>query len=334
MQLVRSGSVEGLQQLVSELGGNPVQAMAEVGLSPAQFRHPDTYIAYSRLAELLEKCSVTCRSPLFGLLLSQRQPVQVLGTLPLLATRGDTVREAIEKSARSLYLHASGIHVGLIERAERVRFVAEVHIDTTGSTDQLLQLTVGHVATFVASLMHCDKLGLSLHLRQARPHLQGELRYQHVRFGQDFDGVSFPTAWLEQRNHHDEAAIAHHLQRYLEGLQRRYPDSLQNQVADVIGRLLPTGECSVELVAATLGLSVRTLQARLRRQGSGYREILQHTRCTLAKDNLRRGRTSITELALQLGYADVAVFSRHFRQWTGLSPRAWQQHTVQRGDHQ
>jgi AraC-like DNA-binding protein len=34
---------------------------------------------------------------------------------------------------------------------------------------------------------------------------------------------------------------------------------------------------------------------------------------------------SVTDLALNLGYADVSVFSRHFKQWTGLSPRNWQQ---------
>ncbi|PHS63936.1 MAG: hypothetical protein COB09_11515 [Thalassobium sp.] len=38
----------------------------------------------------------------------------------------------------------------------------------------------------------------------------------------------------------------------------------------------------------------------------------------------RYGAQTITELALQLGYAKVAVFSRHFRRWTGISPRAWQ----------
>ncbi|MBV1877482.1 MAG: AraC family transcriptional regulator [Pseudomonadales bacterium] len=26
---------------------------------------------------------------------------------------------------------------------------------------------------------------------------------------------------------------------------------------------------------------------------------------------------------LKLGYAEVAIFSRHFKQWTGVTPRQW-----------
>ena len=38
---------------------------------------------------------------------------------------------------------------------------------------------------------------------------------------------------------------------------------------------------------------------------------------------------SITDIALQLGYAETAVFSRHFRRWTGKSPRQWRQEKTQ-----
>jgi AraC-like DNA-binding protein len=55
-----------------------------------------------------------------------------------------------------------------------------------------------------------------------------------------------------------------------------------------------------------------------------YRQILQQTRYDLARRQLRGGGTNITDLALQLGYAEVAVFSRHFKRWSGMSPRAWQ----------
>ena len=36
-------------------------------------------------------------------------------------------------------------------------------------------------------------------------------------------------------------------------------------------------------------------------------------------------KMSITDLAFKLGYAEPSVFSRSFKQWTGLSPRQWQQ---------
>lgn len=53
--------------------------------------------------------------------------------------------------------------------------------------------------------------------------------------------------------------------------------------------------------------------------GTSFSRLLQETRLEIAKQNLLRDKTSITDLALNLGYADVSVFSRHFKQWTGLS---------------
>jgi AraC-like DNA-binding protein len=65
------------------------------------------------------------------------------------------------------------------------------------------------------------------------------------------------------------------------------------------------------------------LQKRLQLQGSSYVALLQETRLTIAREHLRFKSMSITELALNLGYADVSVFSRSFRRLTGMSARQW-----------
>ncbi len=93
---------------------------------------------------------------------------------------------------------------------------------------------------------------------------------------------------------------------------------------------LASGECSIERVSATLDMHVRTLQTQLQQQNTSYRQILQTTRQVLAEQHLRYGSINITDLALQLGYSEVAVFSRHFKRWLGLSPRNWQKAQRQR----
>ncbi|MDG2678283.1 AraC family transcriptional regulator, partial [Vibrio parahaemolyticus] len=49
----------------------------------------------------------------------------------------------------------------------------------------------------------------------------------------------------------------------------------------------------------------------------------QQVRQDFAEQRLSENIQSITDIALQLGYAETAVFSRHFRRWTGKSPRQW-----------
>jgi AraC-like DNA-binding protein len=326
MYRARVAAVEGLEQLVRELGENPIELMERIGLSQAQFRDRDQYSAYPKLAELVHVCSEACREPLFGLLLGQRQPLAVLGVLPLISARAATVGEALAIADRYLYLHASGVRLSWATEADMARLQVTIGIGKPPGLEQLLQISVCQIARFAATLLDTDPFSLPLNLRQAAPQgitTQGAVRFRQVRFGQSFDGVSLPARALARANHRDDEALNQHLEDYLFRLQALYPERLEDQVADVIGRLLPTGEVSLEEVASTLNLRPRTLQAQLKDRGSAYRDILRATRLNLACERLSEPDVSVTELALQLGYADIAVFSRHFKAWSGLSPRAW-----------
>jgi AraC-like DNA-binding protein len=86
---------------------------------------------------------------------------------------------------------------------------------------------------------------------------------------------------------------------------------------------LPSGDCSIENVAANLDLHPRLLQLTLQAEHTNYRALLNQTRQTIAEQHLAQGSTAITDLALNLGFAEVAVFSRSFKSWTGYSPKAW-----------
>lgn len=60
MYIVRSGAADKFDSLVHELNQNPIDILNGVGLSATQFRDPDTYIAYSRLADLMETAALQC----------------------------------------------------------------------------------------------------------------------------------------------------------------------------------------------------------------------------------------------------------------------------------
>ena len=95
------------------------------------------------------------------------------------------------------------------------------------------------------------------------------------------------------------------------------------QIAFVLQSILTTGEARLPVVARLLGRHPRLLQQDLQAQGRTFREVLDQVRYGEAQQQLRHGAQSITELALQLGYADESAFSRAFKRWSGVSPRAW-----------
>ncbi|MBU2038127.1 MAG: AraC family transcriptional regulator [Gammaproteobacteria bacterium] len=328
MYLVRSGAAAQFEQLVLEYGQNPIELMQQAGLRQAQFRDPNTYIAYPRLAGLLEIAAQRCAQPLFGVVLAQRQTLHVLGDLPMLVSREATVAEALARVNQNLYLHAAGVALEVQPQGEQVRLALSINVQSPHGMQQLMQLSVAQLAMFVCSLLNISSTALTLHLRQPAPAGQvtdaRSSTLPALRFAESFDGVVLKSSQLASRNHQDEEALNRHLQEHLHYLQSRYPGNLADQARDIIGRLLPTGECCIERVATALGMHERTLQSRLQQNGESYRGLLQQVRQSLAEQQLRYGAQTITELALQLGYAEVAVFSRHFRRWTGISPRAWQ----------
>ena len=80
------------------------------------------------------------------------------------------------------------------------------------------------------------------------------------------------------------------------------------------------GMPSMEEMAHTLNMSPRSLDRYLQREGAGYRALLQQVRHERAQRLLLNSGTSITQIALELGYTDAANFTRAFRKIEGVSP--------------
>ncbi len=83
---------------------------------------------------------------------------------------------------------------------------------------------------------------------------------------------------------------------------------------------LPTGAGSMGAVAHDLALSTRTLQRRLRDEGTTFQGVLNYTRESLALHYLAESDMPAGEIAFLLGYEDTRSFYRAFRAWTGKTP--------------
>ena len=79
----------------------------------------------------------------------------------------------------------------------------------------------------------------------------------------------------------------------------------------------PFGDCNVESVARTLGLSRRTLQRRLATEGTTFSRLVDDMRCRLTLEWLQCSQWSISEIARAIGFSENGAFYRAFRRWTG-----------------
>ena len=82
---------------------------------------------------------------------------------------------------------------------------------------------------------------------------------------------------------------------------------------------------SLAELAQLLNQSPRTLDRQLSREGSRFLEISKRIRQEKACALLQAGTQSVSQIALQLGYNEVASFSRAFKRESGCSPSEYQQ---------
>ncbi|OUS27052.1 hypothetical protein A9Q99_17775 [Gammaproteobacteria bacterium 45_16_T64] len=104
---------------------------------------------------------------------------------------------------------------------------------------------------------------------------------------------------------------------YLAQLEK---SDLVTLVRSHIIKLLPSGNCSKEFIAAKLNMSPRNLQRKLDLQQTSYQDLLDQTRKDLAKKYIESEHTSISEITYLLGFSDTSNFSRAFKRWLNCTP--------------
>lgn len=144
-----------------------------------------------------------------------------------------------------------------------------------------------------------------------------------VEFDQPLHEFTIDRAAMEAPCiHADEAASRHFDAQVLRLLGERALPFVTHVEREIALRLT-RGNFSQECVAASLGLSVRALQRRLKAHELSYQELLSKVRERLAEGLLARPTPPIYEVAFALGYDDVSSFNRAFRAWKGLAPQEY-----------
>lgn len=93
-------------------------------------------------------------------------------------------------------------------------------------------------------------------------------------------------------------------------------DRVRREIRD----MLPSGRVSAEAVAGRLRVSTRSLQRKLKDEGTSFQAILDETRAALALIYLRDRKLSTEETSFLLAYRDPNSFYRAFSDWTGMTP--------------
>jgi AraC-like DNA-binding protein len=131
--------------------------------------------------------------------------------------------------------------------------------------------------------------------------------------------VQFPTRWLLSRTNrrNQQADIG------TEVLEWDFTERLRGLIA----LRLSDPNLSIKMLARLTYISVSSLQARLKADGTTYLNELKTLRSNRAEEMLRSSSQSIADVGKAVGYRDLTAFSRAFKSWTDITPREFRRNS-------
>lgn len=306
----------------AHLGVPPDALLRAAGLDA-----PEAAVPHARMLRLWEEATRLSGDPDFGLHVAEWLIDQAEDRFDVLAfamrscaTLGDQYRRM-------------GRYVRLLHKE------THLSLEIEGDTARLVHGVVGHHASarqpsegMIALLLLRGRrtLGEEFRPRAVRfIHPEPTRTTEHARlfqaplcFGCARDELVLDRALLDRPQLRAEPRLLALLEPQLEALLSETSDddsitaTCRRSVAD---RLLE-GEPTLVSVAKRLCLSPRTLQRRLRDEGTTFADVLADVRHELALDHLRDPRVSIQETAFLLGYSDASTFHRAFKRRAGVTP--------------
>lgn len=304
--------------------------MAEVGLTPAQLADGDAKVPL-RIPETLLRVYQSRYADRFpGLRLAEDVQPSTLGALGFLMQSCATLADLLEISVRFNGLLSSigttSVHHGPGE--VEIRWACSA--GSPALRRQLHEYVLGTSVVMGRLLLP----GVPRMQRVVRFIHAAPTEFEHARiyrdffdcpvlFGQSHNAIAVPSALLQTRLPHGDAALHALLETHTQRMFERHVTptaSLTDEVARLLHAQLLTGNPTREAVAQQLGMSPRSLHRRLEEEGTSYREQFDVVRLEIAQVRLADTAVAIADLAEQLGFSSPQAFMRWFRLRCDVTP--------------
>jgi AraC-like DNA-binding protein len=266
---------------------------------------------------------------LLALHLATAMPPGALGIVEYLVRCAPTVGEALALGLRYLNILDEVGRAELIDGEREDELDLVVVVDSPIPHESCFAAVVGQGRVLVGADFRPIAVEFTHHPDGGREAYEAFFRAP-VRFGAATTRLVLSRASLAAPVTTADPNLLPILVRHADELSARFQGpapTTTEQARAVIARLLRRGEHDVDQVAAALGVTARSLQRRLKDEGTTFQTVRDELRCELALTYLRGGATT-AEVSFLLGFSEASAFFRAFKRWTGMTPAE-----VQRRSH-
>lgn len=293
---------------------------------------PNRRIPVASVISLLEASASATKCESFGLRMAELRQLSDFGEISLLLSHQRNLRDALQVIVQYRHLLNDALAIHIEEAGKTVIIREEVINERAPCSRQATELAIG------VMMLVRGTAGRPLAPDQCQLHACGPADPAiHRRifgctlvFGSEFNGIVCPAADLDSASPQANEAMARLARRYLDTLPASGVPSLELELRKTIYLLLPMGRATIEQVAQTQGMNVRTLQRRLEENGLTFKDLINNVRRDLVMRYLENPGYSLGRIADMLGYSMPSSFTRWFIAQFGMPPAVWRaQHTPQ-----
>lgn len=324
--LVRVRSLAGYVACVRALGGDPWAILYSLGLDETRLDQAEDWIPFGVVLRAFQLASITLDEPAFGVKLSRSRELNYLGPILMVARHAPDLEQAIHCISRYFKLQNTAVRAAVEISGAQVTRSYHMPTHLRRSADQWIEETLTTFPTLMERIcgQPVEIRRFMMRHRPNRPIAEYERQFAgEVLFDQALDGLEFECDLLARPVPNRDLEVYDFLSAQLEAGVARSGAGIEAATRSLLDMLIPARQGRIEVVAGQLGLHPRTLQRHLGKLGYTFSQLLEEQKRAMAERMLRRGDTSLVEIAAQLGYAEQSAFNHAFIRWNGMSPGAW-----------
>ncbi len=332
--VVRLGPLMAIPVILREFGCPPEPILDAAGLTPAQFEHPDLTVPYVVASKLLARCTRATGCEHFGLLVGMHAGGSHLGVAGYMLRCAPDVGTALRDLLYHLDLHDRGGIPTLTTSGSVTLFGYAIHQTGVEASAQIYDLAIAIACNIMRELCGTHWNPAEVLLARRQP---GDVApYQRLfraplRFDANQSTLVFPAHWLERPLPGADPLLHRHLMEEADKLRMHHAAGLVDELRQTLRKSLENRMISLTEVAGQLGVHERTLNRRLKAEGTTYQHELEAVRYAMARHFLAESSMTLDQIAMALDYADASAFSRAFKRWSGVMPGRWRTDRMRRG---